>query len=194
MTTKTKSAEERLIKAMSHPLRFRLLIQLNEGPASPSELAAKLGEPLGNVSYHVRILDQLDAIELAETKQVRGAIEHIYRATTRPFFEDEHWSKLPVSVRRQFQDEALQGVWDHLVEATANGGLDHPETHVSWTRLELDEQGWEEIRALLEATLDRALEVNAEAAGRLSALSQAERESTATELVILHYGRQAPAP
>lgn len=191
MATRERSSEERLIKAMAHPLRFQLLIKLNERVASPVQLAKELGEPIGTVSYHVRILDELDAVELVDTRQVRGAIEHFYRATERPYFDDEHWAKLPVSVRRQFQDETLQGVWDHLVEATATGGLDRPDTHISWTNLELDEQGFEEVRSLLEQTLERALEIHAEAAGR-QVDSGGEDARKRTELVILHYDRPVP--
>jgi hypothetical protein len=46
--------------------------------ASPSELPDALGEPLGNVSYHVRILRELDCIELVRTEPRRGALEHFY--------------------------------------------------------------------------------------------------------------------
>src|SRR5215211_3459933 len=72
--------DHRLARALSHPLRLKLLAALNEGVASPNQLANRLGEPLANVSYHVRILLDLDCIELVETAQRRGAIEHFYRA------------------------------------------------------------------------------------------------------------------
>ena len=61
---------------------------LNERVASPSELADELGEPLGNVSYHMRRLAELECIELVRTTPVRGALEHHYRATARPVFGD----------------------------------------------------------------------------------------------------------
>jgi hypothetical protein len=41
----------RLAKALSHPLRQRLLVAYMGKAASPSDVAAKLEEPLGNVSY-----------------------------------------------------------------------------------------------------------------------------------------------
>ena len=37
-------------------IRHKVLVALNERVASPKELAAELGEPLGNVSYHTRVL------------------------------------------------------------------------------------------------------------------------------------------
>ena len=56
--------DPRLVKALAHPLRFRILTVLDERMASPSELAEELGAPLGNVSYHVRILASLGLIRL----------------------------------------------------------------------------------------------------------------------------------
>jgi len=189
--SQTKNTQDRLIKAMSHPLRFRILIKLNEEAASPSVLARTLDEPIGNVSYHVRVLDDLGAIELVETKQVRGAVEHVYRATARPYFDDAHWASLPVNVRRQLQDSTIQGIWDHLVEAAATAGLDRPDTHVSWTTLELDEQGHDEVAALLDETLQRALELHAEAAGRQASANGNGSSGglDRTELAVLHYQR-----
>jgi DNA-binding transcriptional ArsR family regulator len=181
------SSQDRLLKAISHPIRLRILEQLNEREASPSQLARQLGEPIGNLSYHVKVLLRYDAIELVATKPVRGAIEHFYRATMRPFFDDAHWAKLPLSTRRALFDPMLQRIWDHVVEAAGSGGLDDPRTHISWTTLDLDGQGYEDVVELLAQTLDRALEIQAEAAGRLS--EAAEDETERTELAIMHYHR-----
>jgi DNA-binding transcriptional ArsR family regulator len=178
------AAEARLIKAISHPLRFRILGALNERPQSPARLSALLDEPLGNVSYHTRILEELDAIELVETRQVRGAIEHIYRAIARPWFSDEQWGKLPDSVRRRLADLALQGLWDHVVGGARAGALD--EADIARVEFELDDQGETELAELLKRTLERALEIHAEAAGR-AAEDGAERGRT--ELVLLHFHR-----
>jgi DNA-binding transcriptional ArsR family regulator len=179
----------RLIKAMAHPLRHRILIQLNEREASPSTLSRVLGEPLGNVAYHVKILLQNDAVELVDTRPVRGAIEHIYRASARPYFDDEHWASLPLSLRQGMFDNTLQKAWDHIVAAAENGGLDDPLTHVSWTTLDLDRQGYEEVVDVVNQTLERVLLVQAESAGRLAELPEAEQETERTELTILHYHR-----
>ena len=73
-----------MAKALAHPLRVQLLTALNEGVASPNELAKRLNEPLTNVSYHVRMLHDLGCIELVETEPRRGALEHYYRAIVRP--------------------------------------------------------------------------------------------------------------
>lgn len=48
------------------------------GVASPSEIAERLVEPLGNVSYHVKVLCRAGLLELAREAPVRGAVEHFY--------------------------------------------------------------------------------------------------------------------
>lgn len=185
-------AGDPLIKAMGHPLRFRILEALNAKQASPSSLAETLGAPIGNVAYHVQVLLECEAIELVSTRRVRGATEHIYRATTRPFFDDEQWGQLPPSVRGELQHATIGRFLQRLTDASRNGGLEDPRTHISWTPLELDEQGYEEVAALLDATLERALEIHAESAGRLVELPEEQRLSRSTDLTLLHYPRQAP--
>lgn len=186
--------EPRLIKALSHPLRQQILYTLGEGIASPNELSKRLGEPLGNVSYHVKILAECDAIELVKTAPVRGAVEHFYRATARPYFEDDHWSELPLSTRRALFDATLQEIWAHLAAASQDGGLDDPRSHVSWTALELDDEAYEELVEQLTLTLDRAMQLHAESVARLTDLPPEERDSHRTELAIMHFHRGEGAP
>jgi len=181
--------DHRLLKALSHPLRQRILIALHEGVASPSQLAQELDEPLGNVSYHVKMLAELDAVDLVKTEPVRGALEHFYRPTLRPQLDDDHWARLPLSARRTLFDQTLQQIWDVVSDAASGGGLDDLKTHLSRTSLELDDQAYDELVDCLTATLERAIELNAEAANRLALLDPTERESRRTELVIMHFHR-----
>ena len=64
--------------ALAHPLRLEILRRLTE-PASPTQLAEELAQPLGNVSYHVRILAKAGLLELDRTEARRGALMHVYR-------------------------------------------------------------------------------------------------------------------
>jgi DNA-binding transcriptional ArsR family regulator len=190
MSAKQQQAiETRIAKAFAHPLRFHILQLLNEREASPSALAQQLDEPLGNVSYHVKTLLEADAIELVRTRPVRGAVEHVYRATARPYFSDEEYAKLPTSFRNEMLGSTLQELWAHVLQAARSGGLDHPETHISWTALDLDREGYEEVVKILADALERALDIQAESAGRLASLDEGERASERTELAIMHYHR-----
>ncbi len=170
MKRQTASAvDSRLAKALAHPLRVQLLAALNEGVASPNELAKKLDEPLTNVSYHVRMLHDLGTIELVETEPRRGALEHYYRAVVRPFFADRDWKRLPKNARGSISDAVLQLVWDDSAEAIKGGLFDEREDrHLSRSVLCVDEQGWEALNELLVETLDSAMQIQADSASRSS--------------------------
>src|ERR1700709_496434 len=72
--------DEALLRAISHPLRHRLLGMLDGRTASPNMLARELGLPLGRVSYTIRLPSDLGAIELVRTEPRRGALERFYAA------------------------------------------------------------------------------------------------------------------
>jgi DNA-binding transcriptional ArsR family regulator len=163
------AVDSRLAKALAHPLRVQLLAALNEGVASPNELAKKLDEPLTNVSYHVRMLHDLGTIELVETEPRRGALEHYYRAVVRPFFGERDWKRLPKNARGSISDAVLQLVWDDAADAIKSGLFDErDDRHLSRSVLALDDQGWDELHDLLADTLDRAMQIQADSASRAS--------------------------
>jgi DNA-binding transcriptional ArsR family regulator len=189
VTPRSENLDPRIVRALSHPIRHRVLVELNERVASPKELAAELGEPLGNVSYHTRVLAQLGCIELVSTTQRRGALEHYYRAIMRPYFDDAAWAQIPVSTRRALFDQDLEHLWGDVVEAARDGGFDHPRAHVSWTALDLDEQGLNDLADVLGSALERALEIQAESAGRRIELGDDAGTALRTELGILHFER-----
>ena len=190
------AVDQRLIKALAHPLRERILQALNENVASPAQLARALDEPLGNVSYHVKILLECEAIELVRTAPVRGAIEHFYRATMRAFLSDDDWQALPLSVRRGSDSQNLRQIWEDVAAAVADGGFDDHRTHISWTKLDFDEEAHTQFAELLNEFLSRTLELQAEVRNRDAELSEAERaEQTRfrTELAMLYFHRAAAA-
>jgi DNA-binding transcriptional ArsR family regulator len=179
--------DERLAKALSHPLRQRILQRLSDGGvASPSELAAALGERLGNVSYHVGILRELGYVELVRTEPHRGALEHFYRARIGPWLDDAQWAQLPASFRRATHDRTLTKIFEDATTASLEGGFDGPETHVSRVELALDEEGSAQITALLAATLESALQIHAESAARKAESDPDPAVPIVTELAVVH--------
>ena len=104
----TSIDDPRYVKAMSHPLRVRILAILQERTASPVELAQVLEGTLGTVSYHVRTLHQLGLIELVDETRVRGAVEHHYKARARPKVSDEAWEQAPPIAKQAAVDAALR--------------------------------------------------------------------------------------
>jgi DNA-binding transcriptional ArsR family regulator len=148
--------DQRIMKALSHPLRVRMLTLLNQKVASPSELADELDEPLGNVSYHMRFLADLDMVKLVRTEPRRGAVEHYYEALEPPLISDDDWVQLPAALRRSLSDSTLSEIANDLRGAAKAGGFDRDNMHLSRSALLLDEQAWDELSALLAEVQDRA--------------------------------------
>ncbi len=70
-----------LFNALGHTVRRQILREmLGKQEVSPRELAANLSQQLPALSYHVRVLDECDAVELVRTERVRGSTQHFYRA------------------------------------------------------------------------------------------------------------------
>jgi DNA-binding transcriptional ArsR family regulator len=181
-----QNADSKVYKALSHPLRMKIMAILSEGEASPSDLAERLGEPLGNVAYHTKTLVDLDCIELTRTAPRRGALEHYYRATVRPFLTQEQWAQLPAASRRSISAGTLSEIWRDASAAVESKTFDsRPDRHLSWTNLALDEQGWEAVADLLKDTLERLLELQADAAARLQGADPGE--ITSSKVVLMHY-------
>jgi len=185
MTRKSSLVDERLAKALSHPLRARILAILDERVASPNEISELVGERLPNVSYHVRALVDLGCIELVDTAQRRGAIEHYYRALKRPFFSDADWSKLPASARQSVADRTIQAVWADLSDAITVGTLEKRlDRRLTSTELQLDEQAWEDLTQAVANLAERAERIQAQAATRLA---KTDETAFPARLVLMAY-------
>jgi hypothetical protein len=161
-----------------------LLTIFNERVASPSDLAAELGEPIGNVSYHTRILARLGCVELVKTKQVRGAVEHYYRAVVRPVFSDDDWAELPLSIRKSLAGAVLTEIADDMGASASEGGFDRDEVHLSRTTLTLDQQGWQELNEALQELTEQAIEIQAQSAARLHSDGAADSEGAVLALML----------
>ncbi|MEA2377498.1 MAG: hypothetical protein QOK00_1673 [Thermoleophilaceae bacterium] len=183
MTDTKTGVDQRLVRAIGHPLRLRLLTIFNERVASPSDLAAELGEPIGNVSYHTRILARLGCVELVKTKQVRGAVEHYYRAVVRPVFSDDDWAELPQSIRKSLAGAVLTEIADDVSAAAKEGGFDRDDVHLNRTTLTLDQQGWQELNERLQEVYEQALDIQTQSAARLQA--DGARDSEAAVLAMM---------
>lgn len=165
---KRELVDQRLVKALGHPVRANALAILNERVASPNEIAKELGEHVGHVSYHVKVLKDCDCIELVSTAPRRGAVEHYYRATARAFLSDEEWQRLPASIKPSLSVTLLKDVIRDVSDSLEAGIFDERSRHLSWTPMVVDEEGWKELNSGLEEMLDRVLQIQACSAERLA--------------------------
>ena len=71
------------VRALSHPLRLRLLELFAERPRTAKQAAEALGEAPTRLYHHVAALERAGLVRLRETRQIRGATEKYFEAVTR---------------------------------------------------------------------------------------------------------------
>jgi DNA-binding transcriptional ArsR family regulator len=161
--------DQRLVKALAHPLRIKILEILTERVASPNRLSGDLEAGLSHVAYHTRALAKCGCLELVDTAQRRGATEHFYKASPHSFIGDRIWRRVPRVLLGGVSGATLQSFMDRAVAALEAGTLDGREdTTLYWMPILLDEQGWERVTAAMEETVDEVLAVQAESRERLA--------------------------
>jgi len=162
-----RPAHEALVKGVSHPVRTECLTILAQRVASPRELSEILNHDLSNVSYHVRVLDELELIELVKEEPVRGAVAHYYKAVERPLLSQDDWEQLAPEVRKAISAYG----WDSLIEdaskAIERGTFDNrPDRHLTRTSLLLDSEGFSRLSKAMDDLLELVFEEQAASAAR----------------------------
>ena len=183
--TSPEGITQQVAKALAHPLRVRILSSLHKGISSPNQLSQELGEPLGNVSYHVKTLLEYDCVELVKTEPRRGAVEHFYRATDRAFLSDSDWAKIPASARKGISGSILESIGQSATDAMAGGTIEaRSDSHLSDTPLQLDKQGWKDLNKVLAEAVKKAGEIQKEASKRMG---KDKADAITTKLAIMHF-------
>jgi DNA-binding transcriptional ArsR family regulator len=148
--------DQRLVRALGHPLRVKILEVVQLRKASPSELTDLLQAPLGNVAYHVRVLEKCGCIEQVATARRRGAVEHYFRARPRSYIGHQDWRKVPKSLRDAVTGASLGTFFDKAADALEAGTMDaRDDTTLNWMPMAVDEAGWAEVTAVFGAVTNR---------------------------------------
>jgi DNA-binding transcriptional ArsR family regulator len=158
--------DPRLVKALAHPIRMKILNILDERTATPKELAEALRLPLENVSYHVRTLKDFGFIELERTRQVRGAVEHHYKLAARPRVGSKLWAEVPRVVQEALTDATLNVVVETIGQAAAEGKLDADDAVVARHSVVLDDEARREAYRVIADAAARIEELSEEAQKR----------------------------
>jgi len=165
----TEAIDQRLVRALSHPLRVQILELLTDRVASPNWLSGQLDASLSHVAYHTRALDKCGCLVLVKTAQKRGATEHFYKATPDAFVGSPAWRGVPRPVLSGVSGATLRTFIDKAIDALETGTLDGREDTVfRWMPLLLDPQGWKEVVAILEETTEKVLAAHLQSQDRLA--------------------------
>jgi DNA-binding transcriptional ArsR family regulator len=161
-------AGAKIVQAYGHPIRARAMMILGSRVASPKEIAEELGEPIGKVSYHVRELRDSGLIELVETDDRHGGIQHFYRATRLAILDYEGMAAQDSAERAASSSVVLNLMFADLAKAVAEGTLDsRAERVLIRHHMLLDQQGLRELSDLYTDTLYEAIRLQKESRARL---------------------------
>lgn len=167
--------DPKLVKALAHPLRAKLLVSLDGREASPSQLAEETGEALGTVSYHVRTLHDMGLLKLVGEKRQRGAVEHYYTGV-KWVIPEETWENLPSSLKGTVHQSMLSHIGEDVSSAASSGGFDEAHSILTRDLLTLDEEGAMQLAREVSKLMERALAIEAESEERLKESEPDERK------------------
>ena len=184
MATKHLTQDQKLIKALSFPLReaiFRLVSE--RGPISPVEISRESDENVTNVSHHMSVLKQLECVEEFETRQRRGATEHLYIATRKPWLKAPDLEGLSAAAQESMIGKAFELAVQDWVTALEAGTVGRDSNYVvARDRLLLDGRAYTKVREIIDRALEEIAEAEAESTKRRGESSE-EGIKTAVSLM-----------
>lgn len=143
---RSKTPLDRVLRALNHPVRRRILRALLDESKSASGLSKQLGVSLGLISYHLnQVLDrECEVVELVEMVPRRGAMEKFYRLKFQALTEGDSAPGADASdgLREMSLEECLI-VAVAAMEADALEALDG--SSWDWFLAQVDSEGWDEI-------------------------------------------------
>ncbi|MEU2897705.1 ArsR/SmtB family transcription factor [Streptomyces sp. NPDC001273] len=159
-----RSLDARSLRGLAHPLRMRLLNALRRGgPATASQLAAKLGESSGATSYHLRQLATHGFVEDAP-EHGKGR-ERWWKAVHRGVRFDDSLLK--------DRDPAVRGAADLFLHEVANH---HTQEVATWLGTGDDwPEAWRRASDMSDWTLSLTPELAEELVHRMHDLVQSYR-------------------
>ena len=160
--------DQRLVRALGHPIRVAALELLSEEVLSPNQMKDRVGAGLSHTSYHVRALEKCEAVELIDTKQRRGATEHFYKASARAFIGSPDWRRVPKTFLGTVAGASLGSLIGKAIKALEAGSFDKPAAVLTWMPVMVDDKGAEEIEHICEATNREVAEVEQRSKRRLA--------------------------
>lgn len=147
----TEPPLDRVLRALNHPVRRRIMRVLVDGAGSATTISQKIGMDLGVVSYHLSqvLAKECDIVELADSIPRRGAVEKFYRLKFHALSEadpGEEGEVEPASRRMSFAECLIVAV----AAMDADAFADLEDSAWDWSLTRVDEIAWREVREASE--------------------------------------------
>jgi DNA-binding transcriptional ArsR family regulator len=168
-----KRIEEAVQYALAHHTRLEILILLNEGSYTTSEVAELTGIELKKVSNHLLRMLEDGSIEVAKVDERRGTNVYWYRAVETPEYTREEAEALTEMELQLIAGVIVQSGTAEVMAALHKGTLASPRTILSWDLYDVDDQAREDIEAEVTRHLERLKEIQCESVNRVAASKEA---------------------
>jgi hypothetical protein len=176
-----------VVTGMQNELRTQIIVLLNERTASRPEICKELGASFNRVRHEMKMLLSVSPplIEQVFEKPVRGTVEKFFRATTKAYLDPSEWPGVPDAIKERMRGTLLNMIVDDAVASISADVFDSLENaHMTWIPMILDEQGWEDLTAVLLRGMEEAVRVKDESAERLT---DSDAEGISCTVSILGY-------
>jgi DNA-binding transcriptional ArsR family regulator len=161
---------EQQFKAISDPVRSRILGIIQNQPATAKQIADRLGATPGTIGHHLRVLEEAGLAQVVARRVTRGIIANYYTRTARIFtFElpPDVVGQIPVAL------EIIDTARDELVESL-QGRADDPYCNQSFPHVRLSPERakvyYERLQALVDDILREPYDPDGEVYGILTAM------------------------
>lgn len=159
----------RLARALSHPVRVRILMAMNTPvrELSPKQFSDESGTVLTLSAYHFRKLKELGFIRLVDEQPRRGATEHYYKPVKRVLAWTEEARTIPPAILDGISATVLRGFVEEAGAAIDSGRFTEREDRVlAWDKLWVDEKGWARLAAVWTRALADTMKIEEECEAR----------------------------
>jgi len=153
-----------------HPfrLRVRIVAACHLREVTPREIAAQEDLEAATVQYHFGKLEKEGWIHVSKKKEVQGGVRQYYLADRLKLVTHREFEEMSKEEREATSEGVLLHYLEICRESLREKTLDaRSDSHLSHTPMDLDQQGWEDLRDELDRLLERTLEINVEAMMRL---------------------------
>ena len=185
-----KRIEEVVQYALGHRTRVQILIVLNEGIFTAAQLAQIIGEPLNNVSNHLRKMLDDGSIEIAREERRSNVVFYWYKAVEIPCYTEEAAEAMTPLQQQMTVGAIVQSGTAEVLAGLYAGKLRDPRSVLYWDWYHLDRQGREDLEAENVRYLERVREIEAESTNR-RAESGEESTSMLLNLAVFERARKA---
>lgn len=163
-----KRIEEAVQYALAHDIRLEILVVLNEGSFTTSEVAELIGVELKKVSNHLLRMLEDGSIEVAKKEERRGTMVYWYRAVEVPEYTKQEAEDLTEEELQLIAGVVAQSSTAELMAALHRGTLATARTILSWDLYDVDGQGREEIEEEVVRHLGRLKEIHCDSVNRVA--------------------------